>query len=228
MRRPEALASAAALPFATTAAAMIVTPGYPIAAHGIAIATSVVVAVAAAIWLAIAMKPSVGRRSRPVMAAAWTLAGAVAIVAMVEAVILKPGGIDGRQWAPCGVLAALAALCSVERDGDRVDGFVIARAAAMTALGVGATLAASLAIAAVAGRLSGDDAATAMATVPFLVLVMAPMVQAARADDAPRARLGVLSALMVYLIVVTSVGTYGRPTRTSGEVGASVAVVTLS
>lgn len=208
---------AVALPFATTAAAMIVTPGYPVAAHGIAIATSVVVAVATIAWLAIAVKPSADRRSRPVMAAAWTLAAALAIVAMVEAVILKPGGIDGRQWAPCGVLAVLALLCSVERDGDRVDGFLVARAATMTALGIGATLAASLAIAATAGRLSGDDAATAMATAPFLVLVMAPMVQAMRADDVPRARLGVVSALMVYMIVVTSVGTYDRSSRTSDD-----------
>lgn len=222
MRRIEAQAGAATLPFATVATAMIVTPGYPIAAHGTAIAVSVALAVAAIVGLGLTGKPAWSATSRPVMTTAWTLTAAMAIATMTEAVMLKPGGIDGRQWAPCGALAVMTVLCSTERDGDRVDGFMAARAAAMTALGVGAMLAASLALSAAAGRLSGEDGTTAMATLPFLVLVMAPMVQAMRADDRPRARLGVFAMLMVYLIVVTSVGTYAW-SRASDD-GAAVAI----
>lgn len=208
MRKYAAQAAAATLPLMTTAIAMVVTPGYPVAAHATTILTSIIVALAAMLGIGLLMRDDPLSRPRWLLAAAWSFTAAIAVVAMMEAVILKPGGIDGHQWLPCAVLIGIAILASTERDGDRPDGFMVARAAATTALCIGVALALSLCIGAASGRLSGEDGITAMITLPFLILVLAPMVQAMRADDVLRARLGVAAMLLVYLLVVTSVGTY--------------------
>jgi len=208
MRKHAAQAASIALPFATFAAAQIITPGYDLAGHTTTLMVALIVGFAGLFAVTLNMKDDARKRSGWLLAAGWTTAVAIAIVTMMETVILKPEGVDGRQWLPCMALAAIAIVTSCDREGDVPDRFMLIRSAAVTSLMTGVLLGLALMIGAAAGRLSGEDGKTLLITLGFAALLYGTVVQAQRADEPGRSRLGVATVAMLFLIVVTSIGTY--------------------
>jgi hypothetical protein len=208
MRKNVVLAACIALPFVTAVVANLVTPGYPLVGHTSTLIIALIVGFAALFAFSLNMRDSGSGAEGWPLAAGWTVAVAILIVTMMETVILKPRGVDGRQWLPTMTLAALAIATCCEREGGRAGRDLLLRALAMTALAAGAALGLSLAIAAAAGRMSGDDLVTISLAIFLSIPLFGAFVQTQRAANRSRARLGAACALFVLFIVVTSEGTY--------------------
>lgn len=208
MKRNVAQAACIALPFVTALVGGIITPGYPVAGHATTLAMATIVAFGALFALTLNMRNTPDDDAGWPVAAGWLLAVSIFIVTMMETVILKPRGIDNRQWLPCMALAAIAILALCERDGRRADRDAFQRAASLAMLCLGGVLGVSLMIAAAAGRMSGNDLATVGITILFAAPVFGAAVQTQRAYHGDRARLGMGVLLMLFMAIVTSEGTY--------------------
>lgn len=208
MRKHVALAACVALPFATAMVASVITPGYPLVGHTSTLLVALLTGFAALFAISLNMHDDPSSDSGWQVAAGWVLAVSILLTTMLEAVILKPGGIDGRQWMPTMAMAAIAVITLCDRDGDRPDRDMLLRSGALAGMALGGMLGASLAIAAAAGRLSGDDLWTLAITAMFTPLVFGAMVQTQRMRWRGRAWLGAVTLAFVYMVVVTSSGTY--------------------
>lgn len=208
MRKNVVLASCIALPFATAVVANLVTPGYALVGHASTLLIALITGFAALFVFSLNMKDDAHGETGWPLAAGWTLAVAILIVTMMETVILKPRGVDGRQWLPTMALATLAIATGCEREGRGVDRHMLKRALSLTALMTGAVLAVSLMISGVAGRLSGDNAVTISLALMLAIPLFGAVLQAQRADNQGRALLATGCALFVMLIIVTCLGTY--------------------
>lgn len=208
MRRSVAQAACIALPFVTATVGGIVTPGYPVTGHATTLSMATIIGFGALFALTLNMRNSADTDPGWPVAAGWLLATSIFIVAMMETVILKPRGIDNRQWLPCMALAAIAILSLCERDGTSVDRAMLQRASSLAMVATGGVLAISVTVAAAASRLSGNNIWAIGLTILSLPFILGGFVQTQRVAQGDRARLGVGILLMLYMIIVTSEGTY--------------------
>jgi hypothetical protein len=208
MRKHVAQVACVSLPFATALVANQVTPGYDLVGHTSTMVIALIVGFAALFAITLNMRDDRDADAGWLVAAGWVLSVSLLITIMMETVILKPGGVDNRQWIPCMALGAIALVASCEREGARPTRDLLLRSAAITAMTLGLILGVSLCISAATGRMSGDDVVTLGITLVFSPLVFATLVQTQRAENRGRAWLGAVTLAFVFMIIVTSEGTY--------------------
>lgn len=220
MRKRTALIACVTLPFMTAVVANVITPGYALVGHTTTLLISLVVGMAALYVIALNMKDRPSSPSGWLTAAGWVLSGSILIVTLFETVILKPGGIDNRQWFPTLALMAIAIVALCEKNGDSPDRQMILRASSLGGIIMGGVLICALAASAAAGRLSGDDLWTLAITASFAPLILGAMIQTQRVDDRARAWMGATTLAFVFTVVVMSSGIYAwSPHYSSDAIG---------
>lgn len=208
MRKPVVQAACIALPFVTAIAGFIITPGYSLTSHATTLSMATLIALGALFAVTLSMKPDPDAKAGLGIVAAWVIVSAIFIVTMMETVILRPGGVDGRHWMPSIALFAIAILCLCEREGRRIHSNMLLIAGSKAMIATGAILAISLIVSATASRLSGNNAITLLITFAFTPLIYWSFIQKARQQEPSRSRLGSAVILMLFMIIVTASGTY--------------------